>query len=84
MLKSKSKKLILLAMTVMMLGGAMSAHAATYENYKGYTNKILPNGSSNTTLEDNTKTTSRSYGKAKVSTYTRCSGISCWFRSNVD
>lgn len=33
MLRSKSKKIILLAMSVMMLGGAMSAHAAaTYEN----------------------------------------------------
>jgi hypothetical protein len=84
MFRSKSKKLMLLVIAVMMLGGAISAHAASYENSVDFTGKILPDGSANTTLAEGNKTTSLAYGKVKVSSFSRCSGISCWMRSNVD
>lgn len=81
----KRKGMVIAALCASLSMSALSAMAAdNYENNKNFTDKTLPESSGNVTLASAKKTTNRSYGRIKVTDYSHCDAISCWFRTTVD
>lgn len=82
--KLTAKKTVLLAMCMSMLFSSVTALAAdSYTTAESFSKVVLPESSSNTTLKTGTKATDRKYGRAKITSYTNCSEVSCWFRSKL-
>lgn len=80
-----SKKIAVGIMSVAMLLSTVSmCGAESYTNNASFSSVTLPESSGNTTLKSGTKTTSRSYGKAEITSFTHCDSVSVWFRSKVD
>ncbi len=78
------KKIVIGIVCVTLALSSVSAFAASYENPKSFTDKVLPETSGNTTLASVAKkTTSRSYGRAKITSYKNCSKVSCWYRTTI-
>jgi len=81
----RGKRMVPAIMCLMLILMSLSAYAAdTYENSKSFSDKVLPETSGNTTLASvSGKTTSRSYGKVKITKYTNCSAINTWLRTKT-
>ena len=63
---------------------SITAFADSYENSKSFSNKVLPETSGNTTLASVAKkSTNRKYVRAKITSYTNCNKVSCWYRSTI-
>lgn len=65
------------------LGTVFTGYAAEYTNNKSFNNVVLPETSGNTSLASNVKFTNRSYGRARITSYTKCSRVSVWFRTKA-
>jgi hypothetical protein len=78
------KKIVIGIMCATLALSSISAYADSYENSKSFSGVVLPETSGNTTLASVAKkTTSRKYGRAKISSYTNCSKVSCWYRTTI-
>ena len=84
-MKKKKREIICAGLIVASLIGTIStSYAAEYTNSKSFSNVVLPESSANTSLASKVKSTGRSYGRAKITSYTNCSRVSVWFRTNVN
>lgn len=78
------KKIVTGIMCMAMALSSVTAFADSYENSKSFSDVVLPETSGNTTLASVAKkTTSRKYGRAKITSYKNCSSVSCWFRTTI-
>lgn len=66
-LKKIASALLALSLIVFCGNTYLAAAEDSYTNNVGFTDKKLPDFSENTTLASSRKTTSRSYGKVKIS-----------------
>lgn len=83
-MKNKKRGIVCTGLIIASLVGTVSTgYAAEYTNNKSFKNVVLPESSGNTSLASATKSTNRSYGRAKITSYTKCSRVSVWFRTKV-
>lgn len=83
-LKKIASALLALSLIVFCGNTYLAAAEDSYTNNVGFTDKKLPDFSENTTLASSRKTTSRSYGKVKISSYSHCEAVDLWFRSKAN
>ena len=78
------KKVVLSVMCAAMMLSSVTAFAANDEKNKvTFSNKVLPECSNNTTLASAKKSSNRKYGKVKITSFTNCSSVTCWLRTEL-
>lgn len=72
------------SLCIMLLLIPVTSYASSYTNLHYFSGVVLPETSGNTTLSStSSKTTSYSYGKAKITSYANCSTVSVWLRTKT-
>lgn len=87
--KIKNMVMALLLVSVCAFGVSVYAANEQYDksSYVSFASVVLPDKCDNITFaktKDKGKTTNRSYGQIKMSSYKNCSKVDCWMRTYVN